>query len=176
MPRNKEPDIKILKSLEEKLKDKLPVIKFNCSPESNYRLIMPWKGNDYFLFDFSSEVPDGIRCAFVVDLDKKNSQARRIFQNTMLAAIDEVRDTIKTSIENRVRNSTLYSQGLKAWTKISRHRRMGIYTFYRYPDRDWTNIEEMAKVLAPCIYEYVERMNPLIQYYWPKKNSGKNIP
>jgi len=43
-------------------------------------------------------------------------------------------------------------------------------TFFRYPDSDWINVEEMVKKLAPCICDYVERMNFLLNHYRPKKN------
>jgi hypothetical protein len=168
----KDKRIEILISLEAPLKEKLPEIRFNRSPESRYRLIMPWKGNDYFLFDFSSEVPDGIRCAFVVDIDKKHSPDRQYFQDLLKGVQYEVEQTLNSPVVDRTSNTTLIGEGLKTWTKISKHRRMGVHTFFRYQDSDWTNVEEMVKKLAPCIHDYVERMNSLLHRYRPKRNKG----
>lgn len=47
------------------------------------RLLLQWKDNDYYQFYFSNEVPNGFRCAFVVDLDLKNSQRRKDYYRVL---------------------------------------------------------------------------------------------
>jgi len=39
-----------------------------------------------------------------------------------------------------------------------------------YADFNMANDKEMVKELVPCICDYVERMNSLLNHYRPKKN------
>ncbi|GAW94373.1 endonuclease NucS domain-containing protein [Calderihabitans maritimus] len=160
--------LKILHKLCEDLRDEFPDIEFNHSPESRDRLIMLWDRNDYFLFDFSTEVEDGFRCAFVVDLDQENSQRRQAFQETLRSLSEEVADTLGCPVKDGIGNHNLVKEGLKSWTKISNHRRKGVHCIYRLPGIEWTDSDGAVKNILPYIYKFVERMNSLLQRYRPK--------
>lgn len=164
----KDAKLKILHKLCEELRDEFPDIKFNHSPESRDRLIMLWDKDDYFLFDFSTEVKDGFRCAFVVDLDQKNSQRRQAFQETLRSLSEEVADTLGSPVKDGIGNPNLVKEGLKSWTKIANHRWKGVHCIYRLPGIEWNDTDVAVKNILPYIYKFVERMNSLLQRYRPK--------
>jgi len=159
--------VKILQTLCEALQTEFPDIKFDRGPESRYRLIMPWDGKDYFLFDFSSQVKDGLRCAFVVDLDEKESWRRQSFRDTLRDMYEEVASTLGSPVVDNVSNRNLVQEGLRSWTKISHHRRMGVHCFYRLPEIDWSDTASVVESLVPYVRRFVKGMNSLLRRYKP---------
>ena len=76
---------KILQCLLEALLPMYPKARI-AHHDSGMCIRLPWKRNDAFLFDFSSKVPDGLRCGFVVDVLVKDSERRCTYAKMLAAA------------------------------------------------------------------------------------------
>lgn len=159
----REARLRILRSLHEVLSVDFQNIKLDYSPEHRYRLLIPWDGNDYFLFDFSTKVKDAFRCAFVVDLDQESSERRRSFQEILGDFPEEVADILGSPVVGRTSDANLAKEGLRSWTKISTHR----HCMHRLPELDWNDTEAAVESIAPHTYRFVEGMNSLLQRYRP---------
>lgn len=172
----KDARLSILSMLVVWLESDLPGIRFDKSPEGRPRMIIPRSGSDSYLFDFSSEVRDGIRCAYVLDLDQVRSARRSSFQIKLQQATDAVEEILGCEVVSKVSNPNLVKQNLLSWAKISKHSRMGIHCFYRFPDLDWeSNAEAVVGEIGPYILRFVEGMDSLLQEYQPSAaTSGRH--
>lgn len=135
--------------------------------DSDYRLVVPWKDNDAFLFDFSSKVSDGLRCGFVVDLFVEYSERRTIYERILGASAGEVEDALGCTVVTRVDDREMTARGMKAWTKISHHRRMGVYCIFRLPNAEWNDPSLSAALLLPLALRFMEGIEVILQKYPP---------
>lgn len=168
-PDMKDARLSILHAMCERMQDELPNIYFEHSGESKDRLLLQWRGNDYFNFYFSNRVRDGFRFAFVVDLDRKRSERRADFYATLQGISGEIARTLKCPVEGRIADERLVQEGLKSWVKIMSHRWYSIYQMYRLPGTDWSKTNEIVEELIPVGYSFIERVDSLLQRYPPPR-------
>lgn len=157
-------EARLLGAILDNLQDELPSIQFdNKGP----RLVLDWEGPDKFIIDFSSRVADGIRCSFVVDLDAPDSERRSEFQARLLRSASIVEDMLGTIITNNTKEEDLVAGGYLQWAKVSRHRRMGVYCFYRSPGLDMNDEHAVAEAFAPNILQFIDRVDSLLHRFRP---------
>jgi hypothetical protein len=158
-------------ALEKKLREICPGFNLVYSEKHSCDwLVMPLRNpRDVFLVDFSSEVADGIRCGFVVDFELGNS-TRREELATYLTEAEKSRRVVSNAlgvqVETRKSNGTLISLNRVAWAKVSRHQRMGIHCYWRFPEANWEDDEEvqtLADVVAARIKRFIEGMGTVLQ-------------
>lgn len=105
----KDARLTVLHTMCERMQDELPNIHFEHSRESKDRLLVQWRGNDYF--NFPNRVPDGFRFEFVVDLDLKRSKRRESLYTTFLGMPGEIAQVQKCPSRGVSRMKSLYKKG-----------------------------------------------------------------
>ena len=151
----KNPRLLVLKKIYETVKDELPGIYINRGKKS--RLLINWAGNDYFNFFFSNAISDGFRCAFVLDLDKKDSSRRDAFKEILVQSKEKVEE--------------LYSEWCVIWLikelftkrlmliKIMRHR-YSIYIMHRLVKLTGINRMKQQKIVPLFLVLLRNRFSP----------------
>lgn len=155
-------DLKILQCLHRALLPSHPRVQL-AHHDSGRCILLPWKGNDAFLFDFSSKVPDGLRCCFVVDVLVKASDRRCAYARMLGAAPGALESALGCTVISRADDGDLANQGMIRWAKVSHHRRMGVYCIHRLPSADWTNENHIAQELAPIVVHFLQAMERILQ-------------
>ncbi|NLB72429.1 MAG: DUF91 domain-containing protein [Firmicutes bacterium] len=162
-PDMKDARLTVLHTMYEHLQDELPTIHFDHRGSLKDRLLIRWRGNDYFNFYFSNRVPDGFRFAFVVDLDQKYSKRRADAYTIFLGMSGEISRVLKSPVKGRIADEGFVQEGLKSWVKIMNHRWYSIYQMYRLPGTNWSNTNEVVEELIPVGYSFIEGIDSLLQ-------------
>lgn len=155
----------LLRAIYERLVDDLPDAYLNRGKKP--RILLNWADNDYFNFYFSREVPDGFRCAFVLDLDVKDSNRRLVFQDTLRNAVDKVEEIYGLPVYQRSDRIVAVELKRERWIKIMRHRWYSIYVMNRLGELNPDRPDETAERIVPLIYEFIERTDSLLHLYRP---------
>jgi hypothetical protein len=135
------------------------------------RLLLQWKDNDYYQFYFSNEIPNGFRCAFVVDLDIKDSQRRKEYYRVLSGLSREISRTFGYPVEKRIKDKDLAAEGMKNWMKIPNHRWYSIYLMHVLQHADWNDTDKIAGELAQVACDFIKNMEVLLQRYAPRQLS-----
>ena len=166
-PEMKDARLTVLHTLCARMQDELPGIYFQHSRESKDRLLLQWRGDDYFNFYFSNKIRDGFRFAFVVDLDHKRSTRRKELCTILSGTAEEIAQALECSSGDGIGDERLTKEGLRSWVKVMNHRWYSIYQMYRLPGTDWSNTNEVVEELIPVGYNFIEKIDSLLQRYAP---------
>lgn len=147
------------------VKDELPDIYIDRGQKP--RLLIKWAGDDYFNFYFSNKISDGFRCAFALDLDKKNSQRREAFREILLNSKDKVEDLYNSLVLDKADERIVQETDHDTWIKIMRHRWYSIYTMHRLEEINWEKTDETAEAIVPLIFKFIEKTDSLLQVFRP---------
>lgn len=161
----KNPRLLVLKKIYETVKDELPGIYINRGKKS--RLLINWAGNDYFNFFFSNAISDGFRCAFVLDLDKKDSSRRDAFKEILVQSKEKVEELYSELVLDMADKRIVHETSHKSWIKIMRHRWYSIYIMHRLGEINWHKPDETAEKIVPLIFSFIEKTDSLLQVFRP---------
>ena len=110
-PEMKDARLTVLHTLCERMQEELPGIYFQHSRESKDRLLLQWRGDDYFNFYFSNKIRDGFRFAFVVDLDHKRSIRRKELYTILSGTAEEIAQALECSSGDGIGDERLMKEG-----------------------------------------------------------------
>ena len=159
------PRLLVLKKIHEMVKDELPGIYINRGKKP--RLLINWAGDDYFNFYFSNVISDGFRCAFVLDLDQKNSSRRDAFKEILLQSKEKVEELYSGLVLDMADERIVQETSHNNWIKIMRHRWYSIYIMHRLGEINWQNPDETAEKIVPLVFTFIEKTDSLLQLFRP---------
>jgi len=132
-----------------------------------HRLLLRLNNSDYFLVDRSSKVPDGVRVAFVVDLDVKSSSRRADYESQLRASSSEVERILGCPVVFHEKLEATASTGQLKWCKIQKHSRMGVHIIIREPNADWSVRADAYRMIHPLVSESIGRLCSLVESFPP---------